>query len=501
MREDTSWIRKHAETIVIIAIICVVDLLILSTNLFDVLLSDELEFIRMGLDSPFYFLYEGFLDKYYRPLPLLLIQCVYYVFGLYPLPYHLINLGLQILNHLLIYLIAKSVFKSRLTPFLCVMLGLIFACVYYETYFWISTYFDLIFTTCCLLGTYFFIQARIHEKHPQRNFYLAILFITIGFLAKETAFFLAIGFLLFEIAQYNFFDFSNFFTNLKDLIRNNWRYLAFIPLLGLLLMNRFIINPRLGETLDMFLNPVILLALGGGAIFALSFYLLFQYKLKRPLTHFFIIETSLFSFLIFFHRASRSYYLPLLFAPFIIFLFLDNHDYSLFEWAKKIKQIRSPRIFLIATLCCSLVTGSTVLLLFHKRAFNDMSLATRNVLDYLGDVPDIESKTIYLINLPDYTLLYWGVVDRYFEHGMYLHHSKTCNITQYFVYGNRTRTLDMMHRDFKKFWYQYLPADDLSISAYNNLTNTTLNPDNRVYLFDYATFSLKNVTNIPYYSW
>ncbi|MHA1144277.1 MAG: glycosyltransferase family 39 protein [Candidatus Helarchaeota archaeon] len=496
-----EWFKSHVETICIIILICVVDLLIISTNLFDCLLSDELEFLHMGLERPFWFLYSGFNNKYYRPIPLLLLQSLYYVFGLNPLPYHLVSLALLISNHVLIYLIARMVSKSRLTPFLSVMGGILCASFYYEVIFWISTYFDLIFTAFCLAATYFFLKSRIKKERPALNFYLAVIFTTVGFLAKESALFMAVAFAIYEIARYDFRDTSKVFSNFKLLIKKNLCYLAFIPLLALFLLNRFVINPRLSSTLTMFTDPITLGFIGIGLIMAYICYEIFQRRLQDPIKQFFIISTAVFAFQYIFHTNSRILFLPLLFLPIVILLFFDRFDYSLFAWLKKVKHIRIRRVYLSVILISGLITGSTVFMLCHKTAYNQMSRTTLNMLDYLDEIPDIETKEIYLINLPDYTTFYWGVLDLYFEHGMFLYFGKTCNITQYFVYGNNTPAFDMWHRDFKKVMGLYFRAEDLSIPAFDNLTNTTLNPNNQVYVYEPLTMSLRNVTNIPYYSW
>ena len=473
--------------IIIIFILFVIYLLLFLTNLNDYFLADELDFFEMQEKSPFYFLYQGFNRKYYRPLALAFLHGIYYLFYLNPIPYHLISISLHVANSVLIYHISKRFFKKETTAIIVLFITVVFVALYFEAVIWIASYFELLFVLFCLISIEFFLKYNESGREKKKFFLLANLFVTVGYFFKESTFFLFLGYLVYEICQYNFFDLDNLWINMKDFIKKNLLYLTYIPLVVFLIIGRFFINPRLDTTIAQFLDIQTLLLLGGGAVVALLLYWVFVNKINNDELKLILIPTLLYIFLSVFHLKSRIFYFPCLIGAIAIGFLFDHFNYDMFSWTKSIKALKQRRHIFSISLLIGITITSGFFVIYHKNTYEFLSNSTFNICRTLETVPNGDQKDIFIININYYGGYYFSLVDIYFEAELFLRHGKDYNITTAYInvgdtilYSNNQRSIP------------------LTIGEYDNLTNTV----NVVcYLFIPQAMNIVNITTLNYSMW
>jgi len=456
----------------------------------DYFLADELSFFEMQEKSPFYFLYQGFNRKYYRPLGLAFLHGIYYLYYLNPIPYHLISISLHVANSVLIYHISKRFFKKESTSIIILFITMAFVALYFEAIIWVASYFELLFVLFCLISIVFFLKYTGSGKEKKKFFLLANLFLTLGYFFKESTFFLFLGYLAFEFSQYDFFDLDNLWNNMKDFIKKNLIYLTFIPLVVFLIIGRFFINPRLDTTITQFLDIQTLLLLGGGAVVALLLYWVFVNKIDNDELKLILIPTLLYTFLSIFHVKSRIFYFPCLLGALAIGFLIDHLDYDMFSWIIDIKSIKRRRHIFSVSLIIGITITSGFFVVYHKNMYEFLSTSTYNICRTLETVPNGDQKDIFIINCYYFGGYYFSLVDIYFEADLYLRHGKDYNITTAYINVGDTSLYSSNHRSIL-----------LTIGEYNLLTNTTINPDNVCYLFLPNEMNILNITNKNYSQW
>jgi hypothetical protein len=132
---------------------------------------------------------------YYRPLMMTVFSIIYQLFGPRPFFYHLFQLGVHIINALLIFYLFTYLGFSSLLSFFLTTIFLIHP-INTEAVSYISALQDVLYIFFGLIA----ILITIKNKHNNtKNILLINLFIFLGFLTKETA-----GFFILLILFYNF---------------------------------------------------------------------------------------------------------------------------------------------------------------------------------------------------------------------------------------------------------------------------------------------------------
>ena len=441
----------------------------------------------MQEESPFYFLYQGFNRKYYRPLGLAFLHGIYYLYYLNPIPYHLISIVLHVANSILIYHVSKRFFKKESTSIIVLFITVAFVAFYFEAIVWIASYFELLFVLFCLLSVEFFLKYRESNGENKKYFLFANLFVTLGYLFKESSFFIFLGYLVYEIAQFNFFDLDNLWYSMTDFIKKNLIYLTYIPLVTMLLIGRFFINPDLDSTITQFFDFQTLILLGGGALVALILYWLFVNKIENDDLKFILIPTLLFTFISIFHLKSRIFYFPCLLGAIAIGFLFDHFDYDIFSWIRNVKSIKKRRHVLSISLIIGITITSGFFIIYHKNMYEFLSTSTYNICRTLELAPNGHQKDIFIINLYCSGGYYFALVDIFFEAELYLRHGKDYNITTAYINVGDTSAYDKNPRSIP-----------LTIGEYDNLTNT---PNTLCYLFNFHTKNILNITALNYSMW
>ncbi|NTW03333.1 MAG: hypothetical protein HGA19_19005, partial [Oscillochloris sp.] len=124
--------------------------------------------------------------SFHRPLGLLVWQLMYRIWGLYPLPYHVLSLVLHTLNSLLIIRLVSLIEPTRLWP--AIGAGLFFALypIHTEAVVWLSCWFDLL-ALCLYLSTLIFLIYSWQHKQI-RWFLLSVGLYQLAVWSKESAF-------------------------------------------------------------------------------------------------------------------------------------------------------------------------------------------------------------------------------------------------------------------------------------------------------------------------
>ena len=487
MNELKHTVRNY---IIIIIILFLIYSLIFLSNIDDYFLADELDFFEMQQKTPFYFLYQGFNRKYYRPLGLGFLHGVSYLFYFLPIPYHLISIALHVANSILIYHISRRFFKKESTSIIVLFITIVLVSIYIEAIVWIAAYFELLFVMFCLISIEFFLKYVESEKKNIKYFLLANLFITLGFFFKESALFLFIGYLAYEFVQYNFFDIDNLWENLQDFIKKNLIYLSYIPLIVLFLIGRFSINTTLGSTITQFFDPLTLMILISGAGFALFLYWVFVNKIENDHLKFVLVPLLLYTFLCIFHLKSRIFYFPCFLGAISLGFLFDYYDFNLFSWVTDIRNIKKKKHVFSISLIISITLISGFFTIYQKNIYEFLSTSNFNICRTLETVPNGHQKDIFIVNCYYLGGYYFALVDIFFEAELYLRHKLDYNITT--VYINIGDT---------SLYAGNIRATPLSIEEYNLLTNTTINPNNVCFLFDPQSMNLINITNLNYSQW
>jgi protein O-mannosyl-transferase len=134
--------------------------------------------------------FSGHATNYYRPMVHSMHMLVYYIFGIAPWGYHLVNILLHAGSSVLVFLIARILFSEYKAPFkylsIPLMAAVLFAVdpIHTEAVAWISAVTDLSYTFFCLLTLYLYIRS---EDRFNTGYYLSVASFFIGTLCKEPA--------------------------------------------------------------------------------------------------------------------------------------------------------------------------------------------------------------------------------------------------------------------------------------------------------------------------
>ena len=188
---------------------------------------------------------------YFRPLQWLPFMTGYTLGGL-PLPpdprwqagnflagYHLLNLLLHLANILLVYLISRFIFKSRLFAVLAAMIFAVHP-ITAEAVCWVSVFGDLSFVFFSLLALIFFANFYMHDKERGANLYYfaSLASFVLALFSKESAVMLPFLFILA----------AAFLHRKKEVDKVNWERLVYIlsyfALIPLYLIARKLVLPE-----------------------------------------------------------------------------------------------------------------------------------------------------------------------------------------------------------------------------------------------------------------
>jgi hypothetical protein len=147
----------------------------------------------------------GGVSNYYRPLMFMIYMLDYYLFGLEPWGFHLVNILLHSGVSVLVFLIiAKLLTQARPVGNATYLLpafaaAVLFAAnpVHTEAVTWIAGLPELSFTLFFLLSFYFYLRAR---EGGRGNYPLSVLFFFLSTLCKETALALPIILVAYDVA-------------------------------------------------------------------------------------------------------------------------------------------------------------------------------------------------------------------------------------------------------------------------------------------------------------
>jgi tetratricopeptide (TPR) repeat protein len=129
-------------------------------------------------------------NSYYRPMVHVMFMLTYYIFGLTPWGFHLVNIVLHAGSSVLVFLIAKVLFSEYKSPskYLSIplMAAVLFAVhpIHTEAVAWVSGIPDLSYSFFCLLSLYLYIRS---ENRFNTAYYLSVAAFSIGTLCKEPA--------------------------------------------------------------------------------------------------------------------------------------------------------------------------------------------------------------------------------------------------------------------------------------------------------------------------
>ncbi|MHA1894914.1 MAG: glycosyltransferase family 39 protein [Candidatus Helarchaeota archaeon] len=480
-------LKKYA---IIITILFIIYFLLFLSNLNDYFLADELDFFKMNETNPFYFLYQGFNRKYYRPAGLLFLHGLFYIFYFNPIPYHVASIILHVANSFLIYHISTKFFKKESTSIMVLFMSIIFVSLYFEAIIWIASYFELFYVLFTLISIEYFLKYLEGEKKEKKYFLISNIFLTVGFLFKESVFFMLIGYLAYEVSRYNFFKLNDFWDNFKDLIKNNLIYLTYIPLVSLLFLDRFVINLAMDSTIGQFfeIDTIVLLVLGACA--AIVLYWIFVNKIKNENLKFVLITMLLYSFLLIFHMKSRIFYFPCLLWGLSLGFLFEYFNYDIFLWVKEINTVKTKKSLISICLIVLTITTSGFFIVYEKNLYSTLSISTYNICRTIEDIPNGEQQDIFIVNLNYFGPWYYAMVGIFFEAELFVRTGKSYNITIAYINVGDTSPYNGNPK-----------AIPLTINEYNTLTNRSLYPNNTFFLYDISLKNLINITNLNYSQW
>ena len=123
------------------------------------------------------------LNNYYRPLHMLFYMGEYYLFGLRPFPFHLVNLLLNVAAVFAAYFLVRALADEKLALWATLLFA--FQPIHVETVVWIAALPELLCALCLFTGTRLYHQAR-SGVHPARNHGIATAVLFLGLFCKET---------------------------------------------------------------------------------------------------------------------------------------------------------------------------------------------------------------------------------------------------------------------------------------------------------------------------
>ncbi len=123
------------------------------------------------------------INNYYRPLHMLFYMGEYYLFGLRPWPFHLVNLLLNIAAIFAAYFLVRALADERLALWAALLFA--FQPIHVEVVVWVAALPELLCALCLFTGTRLYHQART-GIHPARNYSIATAVFFVGLFCKET---------------------------------------------------------------------------------------------------------------------------------------------------------------------------------------------------------------------------------------------------------------------------------------------------------------------------
>lgn len=131
-------------------------------------------------------IFSSFYFGNYHPLTTLTYLTEYSVFGLNPLPFHLVNVALHVTNTWLVYKLSEKLSGKSITG---IIVALLFAAhpMHVESVAWISERKDLLYTLFYLSATLAYIRYSTKEKFDRSNYILALLLFVASLLSKSAA--------------------------------------------------------------------------------------------------------------------------------------------------------------------------------------------------------------------------------------------------------------------------------------------------------------------------
>ncbi|MFX1449383.1 MAG: glycosyltransferase family 39 protein [Promethearchaeota archaeon] len=194
--------------LLILTILCSI-LILFSSNINDFFLSDD--FIFLFYSHFFTFWTNPLLAI--RPFATIIFEVQNSIFGFDPQGYHIINIGIHILNSYLVFFIINELTNNEKTSFIG---SLMFACfpIFSESVIWISAQFDLWMTAFILLSFFFYL--KYHKEHRLIWLILSLIYFSLAIFSKE----IAIVFILIYFSYDVLFDesFSNYFKESTEIL-------------------------------------------------------------------------------------------------------------------------------------------------------------------------------------------------------------------------------------------------------------------------------------------
>jgi len=185
--ENTNFLDKWA----IVLILFVTALLYFKAIFYDfVILDDDIYVVENHLIKNFSIqgiktIFSVFWAGFYQPLILLVYMIQYALFGLDPMPYHLLNIILHLFNIYLVYRIAGQLSKKRLTAYIVAILFAIHP-MRVESVVWVTELKDMLYTFFFLLAFLSYLR-YLNTNYLKKHLLFVLLFFLLALLSKAAA--------------------------------------------------------------------------------------------------------------------------------------------------------------------------------------------------------------------------------------------------------------------------------------------------------------------------
>jgi len=343
---------------------------------------------------------------------------------------------------------------------------MLFSPVYYEIFFWVATYFDLLFVLFGLLSIIYFIKYL--ETREYIHFLSVVFFVTFSVLSKETG--------LFLIPLFGFFELTGA-EGIKRFIKKDFlKYISYLPLLLLFIFMRLATN-RFFTTIDSFLKPLNLLIIGGGLIILIPFYFWMK-KIKTSTKKFTILFSLVYTAPLLFHRTSRIFYFACVtYSLLLVYLFIDKYDFEILTWIKQLNFKNAKTIILVMALS-GLITGSAFYLQYSKSIYRVMGNSMENISNQIALMaPNAAQKNIYILYLPNFGPYYFGFYEQEIRQNLRLLTFQDYNINVIYILDMNPNYLffDILSL-FSPYDYPFsIGAEPVNAPQFNQLTQDSNN--------------------------
>ena len=142
-------------------------------------------------------IFSSFYTSNYHPLTTLTFLLEYHLFGIDPLPYHLLNVVLHVLNTWLVYKLAEQLSGKRLTALIVSILFAIHP-MHVESVAWVSERKDVLYTFFYLLSALAYLRYTEQGKRS-KDYVLCLLFFVASLMSKSTAVSLPVLFIVIDL--------------------------------------------------------------------------------------------------------------------------------------------------------------------------------------------------------------------------------------------------------------------------------------------------------------